>query len=73
VKDIDIRQKAKEALRDCLEGPPFIKSVEFEKGLSEVSSRPDLVARVITPEGEKVILVEFKNNGEPRYARQAIN
>lgn len=73
MKDIDIRQKAKEALRDCLEGPPFIKSVEFEKGLSEVSSRPDLVARVITPEGEKVILVEFKNNGEPRYARQAIN
>lgn len=73
MKDSDITQKARAALRDCLEGPPFIQSVEFEKSLPEESSRPDLLARVITPEGEKVILVEFKNNGEPRYARQAIN
>lgn len=73
VKESNITQKAEAALRDCLEGPPFIQSVEFEKSLPGGSSTPDLVARVVTPEGEKVILVEFKSNGEPRYARQAIN
>jgi hypothetical protein len=73
VKEINIIQKAEEAIRDCLEGPAFIQSVEIDKRLSGDSSRLDLVVRVVTSEGEKIIIVEFKNNGEPRYARQAIN
>jgi hypothetical protein len=73
VKESDIQQKAETAIRGCLEGPPSIQSVEFEKGLSENSSRSDLIARIATPEGVKVVLVELKNNGEPRYTRQAIN
>ena len=73
MKESNITQKAEEVLRECLESPPFIQSVEFEQKLSEDSARPDLIARIVTPEGEKVILVEFKNNGQPRYTRQAIN
>ena len=73
VKETDIALKAEEALRTCFESLPFIQSVEFEKRPSEDNSMPDLLARVATPEGEKVIFVEFKSNGQPRYVRQAMN
>ena len=73
MKAADTIQEAEKALRSCLQSPPFITSVQFEGKRSEDSSRLDLVARIITPDGEKTILIETKNSGQPRYARQAIN
>lgn len=74
VKEVDIIQKAEEALRACLEGPPFVQSVRFERELSRDGfKKPDLAARVTTPEGEKMIVAEVKSNGQPRYAREAAN
>ena len=73
MKDSDILQQAEEALKDCLKSPPFIQSVRFERERSEGGFRPDLVARITTPDGEKIVLIEVKNNGQPRYARQAVN
>jgi len=73
VKNIDITQKAGGALRACLEGPPFIQSVRFERELPQDNLIIDLTARVTTPDGERVILAEVKSNGQPRYAREAVN
>jgi hypothetical protein len=74
VKDTDTIQEAEKALMGCLESPPFIQAVRFdERERSEGSYRPDLVARITTPDGEKIVFIEVKNNGQPRYARQAIN
>jgi hypothetical protein len=73
VKERDLIQKAEQALRECVMGPPFIRSIDFEKKPLKSGASPDFVARITTPEGEKSLLVEFRYNGEPRYARQAIN
>jgi hypothetical protein len=73
VKDIDIVQEAEKTLKECLESPPFIQAVEFEKEHLGGGFRPDLVARIVTVDGEKAIFVEVRNNGQPRYAREAIN
>lgn len=73
MKVIDTIQKAEDALRACLEGPPFIQSVRFEREPSQDNLRIDLTARVTTQDGERVILAEVKSNGQPRYAREAVN
>ena len=73
MKESDKIQEAEKALKDCLTSPPFIRSVSFERERPEGSFRPDLVARITTPDGEKIVLIEVKNNGQPRYARQAVN
>jgi hypothetical protein len=58
VKDSDTIQEAEKALKDCLESPPFIQAVRFdERERSEGSSRPDLVARITTPDGEKIVFI----------------
>ena len=73
MKEADTIQEAEKALRGCLENPLFIKSVEFGRERSTYGPQPDLIARITTSDGEKNIIIEVKNNGQPRYTRQAIN
>ncbi len=73
MKEADTIQEAEKALRGCLENPLFIKSFEFGRERSTDGPQPDLIARIATSDGEKNIIIEVKNNGQPRYTRQAIN
>jgi len=69
----EIRQRTWEALAICTEGIPFLKEPLTPIELSEGNLRPDLAARITLPEGEQRILLECKNVGEPRVARNAVN
>jgi len=66
-KPENIEQKARDALSDCLQDIPFL-CVE-----SWGDSNVDLNVAVLLDGAEQTLLVEAKNNGEPRYARQAVN
>ena len=72
MKAIETIQQAKEALQECLQSPPFIKSVNVEKELFACAVRVDLVIKVQFVDREKTIFAEIMNNGQPRFARQAV-
>jgi hypothetical protein len=63
----------KKALKECLQSAPFVRRVEFKKREFVRNAQTDFVGRVLLPDGMKVILAECKNNGQPRFARQATN
>ena len=69
----DLIQKAEKALTDCFQSVPFVQITSFEKEEAKGDLRPDLAFRINTPDGEKIVYVELKNNGQPRYARETIN
>ncbi|MGD8750929.1 MAG: type IV toxin-antitoxin system AbiEi family antitoxin [Anaerolineales bacterium] len=73
VKIKDLEAKAKDALFECLQDVPFleIKEVALEPTLGDI--RPVLRATVRVEGDIRTIVAEVKNNGEPRYARQAVN
>lgn len=61
--------KAENALRDALEKIPFlkVKSIEREK------DRVDILVNLAVGDKKQVLLVEVKNSGQPRLARDAVN
>ena len=69
----NLEEKAKEALKSCLSRVPFLKIVKIKREISKEGVRPDFLARLVYPEGEKNLVVEIKANGQPRLARQAVN
>jgi len=63
----DLERKARQALIACLQDIPFLEAeISDDQG-------GDFVVSVNLGDKEQTILAEFKNNGEPRYARQAVN
>ncbi len=71
MKDVDIKKKAPEALKTVFANIPFVRSVEVEH--CEQVEDPDFSV-ILKLEGRAVtILVEAKNSGEPRLARDAVN
>ena len=66
-KPEEIEQKAKDALSDCLRDVPFLRVESWG------SLNADLDVAVVVEGVEQRLLVEAKDNGEPRYARQAVN
>lgn len=69
----NIEEKAKAALVDCLREIPFL-----DLDLDSISPlpnafRPDLSARLEVQGRSVYLIVEVKNNGQPRYSRQAAN
>jgi hypothetical protein len=76
VKNIikNIEQEAEKALRSCLIKVPFLKIEEIQLQRTEKNLSPDLIVKSSMPEGEKlIIIIEVKNNGQPRIARDAVN
>jgi hypothetical protein len=73
VKNDDLTQKAEKALKDCIQSAPFVQLASLERKEAKDNLRPDFTIRINTPDGEKLVYVEYKNSGQPRYARQAIN
>ena len=67
-------QKTIDALKQCLDDVPFVQGVTVLSERELVGGmRPDLVAKVLLPDGEKWIIIEFRTVGQPRIARDALN
>lgn len=73
LKEQAIIETAERAFRDCLKDLPFVQSIRIDREPSEAGFQPDLAATIATIDGEKTVYAEVKANGQPRYARQAIN
>ncbi|MHB8836850.1 MAG: type IV toxin-antitoxin system AbiEi family antitoxin [Candidatus Methylomirabilia bacterium] len=59
--------------RTYLEKVPFLKIVSWKKEARLGEFTPDIVVRLSLPAGEQIIIVEIKDNGQPRLAREAVN
>ena len=73
MKENDLEGKAMEALRNALKDVSFIESVEERPGLQTAGVGWNRQVRFRLPDQEVVLLVEVKNSGEPRFARNAVN
>lgn len=69
----DLEKKAWEALVQCLAEVPFLDLGETLTAPIPESGQPDFLMRVRAGKEEKILLVEVKNNGQPRYVREAVN
>ncbi|MBL7211618.1 MAG: hypothetical protein ISS61_04460 [Desulfobacteraceae bacterium] len=65
--------EAKSALISCLEKVPFLAVEEIVSEFGSDGIRPDILVKVSCQEKEQVLVVEFRKNGQPRMARDAVN
>ncbi|MFV2081726.1 MAG: type IV toxin-antitoxin system AbiEi family antitoxin [bacterium] len=69
-----LKNQAKNVLLECLNRVSFLEVESIREGPSVGESRADLSIRVVLPGGtSQDLVVEVKNNGQPRIAREAIN
>lgn len=76
MKARDLKQQATEALLACLEDISFVQYVETVNQVTKQlsgASQPDSLIKLVLPEGEQLLLLEVKNSGQPRLAREAAN
>lgn len=71
MKDTDIEKKAPEVLRTAFENIPFVRSAEVQR--CERLAGPDFSVALKLENSDVTILVEAKNSGQPRLARDAVN
>ncbi len=74
MKDMDIQEKAADAIRACLSEVPFllVKRVRAKQRQENVVA--DLLLDLQMAEGPTLqLVVEVKTNGQPRLARDAVN
>jgi len=71
----EVEEKAESALRRCLEKVPFlqIESLLKEASGNSLRDKADIVATVALPDRKQTLIIETKNNGQPRVAREAVN
>ena len=68
-----LHNKAEDAIRSCLEEIPFLDKLEIHIESLDNVTRPDFRVSVSQKKHQYSIIVQVKNNGEPRHARQATN
>ena len=68
-----LNKKAEEALFSCLREVPFLRLDMNALPPMKNALQPDLCARLETDSQSVYLIGEIKNNGQPRYARQAVN
>ncbi len=68
-----LEQKAEAALNNCLTRIPFVKNVDILREPNPEDLGPDLMVKAEVAGQEQMFVVEMKNNGQPRPARDAIN
>jgi hypothetical protein len=75
VKNItkNLQEEAKRAVKSCLAKVPFIKIEEAQLQGAENNLSPDVTIKISMPDEEQLLLIEVKNNGQPRMARNAVN
>jgi hypothetical protein len=72
MKDRALVERAREALRKCLQGVPFLQ-VEAQRGARGGDARTGLRLQVKTPGGKSTLVIEVRKVGQPRVVREAIN
>jgi len=73
VKIDNLEMKAKDALVKCFQDIPFLDILNVDVELNLEDIRSDIRIALQIQEQDRYFIVELKNNGEPRYARQAVN
>jgi hypothetical protein len=73
LKPDELVSKAEGKLREALESLPLIESISFETEIAPVPGGPAFIARLGTSRGQRTIIGEVKSQGQPRFARAAIN
>ena len=73
MKGDDLEIKAIEALRDVLKDVSFVESVEESREAESAGVHWDWQVQLRVLDQEVTLLVEVKNSGEPRFARDAVN
>lgn len=71
MKSTDMESKAPEVLREIFEAIPFVRSTEIAN--SQGLAGPDFTISLKLENSDVIILVEAKNSGQPRLARDAVN
>lgn len=69
ISEKQLLDEAKNALRVCLLKAPFVKIRQMKSKDLEA----DLVVKLELPKGQQTLIIEVKNNGQPRYVREAVN
>jgi hypothetical protein len=68
-----LEDRAKEAIQLCLSKIPFLRIEGIKKKAKRGDKTPDFLLKLGLPDGEQYLLVELRNNGQPRLAREAVN
>ena len=69
----DFEKAARDAVIECFQSIPFLTIQERDVESNLRDFRPDIQLTLGIKDEIKYIIVETKNNGEPRIARQSIN
>lgn len=69
----ELEKKAEKALRSCLAKVPFLRIEDIKKETYQGGMQPDFLVKLSLPDGNQILVVEAKSNGQPRLARQAVN
>ena len=73
VKTNNLEQRSKQVLQECIESIPFVE-LRGQIGQGNAQDKPyDFMVNIIIKGKSLNLIVEVKNNGEPRNARQAVN
>jgi hypothetical protein len=74
MKDVEIQEKAADAIRACLGEVPFIRVKRVRKNQRQKNVEADFLLDLQMAGGPALqIVVEVKTNGQPRLARDAVN
>ena len=75
MKEIEkkIVEQAEKALNICLDDTLHARLLSIRRVVPIENSAADFIAEVETPLGTRTLLAEVKNNGQPRFAREAVN
>ena len=73
MREQELETRAIRALERALSKVPFLRIEEIREERANRATRPGFIVKLSLPEGEQYIVVEVKNNGQPRLAREAVN
>jgi hypothetical protein len=66
-------KQTEQALLSCLKEVPFLRAKKIQAETKKNVPRPDLVIQCQGGQNEKTLIVEARENGQPKPAREAIN
>jgi len=64
---------AEKALRDVLNSVPSVTTIKLSSDAERDGKRPDLLAKVVWPEGEQMVVAEIRESGQPKPVRDGVN
>lgn len=73
ISEQELVRRVEEALSFCLAKVPFLKIRDIERESAQEAARPDFLITLEVPAGTQTFVVEVKNAGQPRVAREAVN